>query len=164
MLSRTTPQAPAHDAVTPASGIVELLDLMWERARGTTDTRISTSQLRLMYLVDRDDEIGMSALGKLLNTKPPAVSRLCDRLQAAGLLQRHPCPHSGREINLRLTNAGKTHLDQIRAHRNANLARAIDALPAADRRALATGLTALETALAPPPAETSKKHGSDTAA
>ncbi|MFJ1611101.1 MarR family winged helix-turn-helix transcriptional regulator [Streptomyces sp. NPDC088253] len=143
-------QRLARDAMHSASDVVELLDLLWEHTRDTvTTTSVSTAQLRLMYLVDRNDGLRMRVLGKLLRAAPPSVSRLCDRLQATGFLERLPCPESGREVTLRLTIAGKRHLEQIRTEREATLTWAIEAMPQKDRRALATGLAGLQSALAP---------------
>ncbi|GAA4078225.1 MarR family transcriptional regulator [Streptomyces hundungensis] len=140
-----------HAQGPAASDVVDLLDLLWQQARDTvTTTSVSTPQLRLMYLVDRNDGIRMRALGKLLRTAPPSVSRLCDRLQAAGFLERLPCPDSRREVSLRLTAGGRDHLERIRSERAATLTLAIEAMAQADRLALATGLAALQSVISAP--------------
>ncbi|MFB7646469.1 MULTISPECIES: MarR family transcriptional regulator [unclassified Streptomyces] len=145
------PQLIDHAQGPAASDVVDLLDLLWQQARDTvTTTSVSTPQLRLMYLVDRNDGIRMRALGKLLRTAPPSVSRLCDRLQAAGFLERLPCPDSRREVSLRLTAGGRDHLERIRSERAATLTLAIEAMAQADRLALATGLAALQSAISAP--------------
>ncbi|MBX7466165.1 MarR family transcriptional regulator [Streptomyces sp. MAG02] len=145
------PQLIDHAQGPAASDVVDLLDLLWQQARDTvTTTSVSTPQLRLMYLVDRNDGIRMRALGKLLRTAPPSVSRLCDRLQAAGFLERLPCPDSRREVSLRLTAGGRDHLERIRSERAATLTLAIEAMAQADRLALATGLAALRSAISAP--------------
>lgn len=62
----------SREATQSASGIVELLDVMWEQARESTTTApASTSQLRLMYLVDLDEGIRMRTLCKRLAAAPP---------------------------------------------------------------------------------------------
>ncbi|MFI6467943.1 MarR family winged helix-turn-helix transcriptional regulator [Streptomyces sp. NPDC050528] len=144
----SAPRRFSREATQSAGAIVELLDVMWARARESATTApASTTQLRLMYLVDREGGIRMRALCKLLATAPPSVSRLCDRLQAIGFLERLPCPDSGREVTLRLTPAGRTHLLRIREQRENMLHRAISAMPQAERRALAKGLAGLHTQL-----------------
>ncbi|MEU9098422.1 MarR family winged helix-turn-helix transcriptional regulator [Streptomyces sp. NPDC048361] len=126
-------QRAVHEQAHAASEVVGLLDLLWQQARDTvTTTSLSTPQLRLMYLVERNDGIRMRALGKLLHTAPPSVSRLCDRLQVAGFLERLPSPDSRREVTLRLTAGGKRHLEQIRNEREATLTLAIEAMPHED--------------------------------
>ncbi|MER5258136.1 MarR family transcriptional regulator [Streptomyces sp. NPDC002855] len=146
--SESTSRRFSHEATRSASNIVELLDVMWEHARESTTTApASTSQLRLMYLVDRDEGIRMRTLCKRLATAPPSVTRMCDRLQAIGFLERLPSPASGREVTLRLTPEGKVHLQRIREQREKTLHHAINALTPADRRALAKGLAGLHTQL-----------------
>ncbi|MFJ6700591.1 MarR family winged helix-turn-helix transcriptional regulator [Streptomyces sp. NPDC091272] len=139
-----------HEAAPTASGIAELLDIMWERAKDATaqaTAPVSTSQLRLMYVVDRQDGIRMRVVCQLMASSAPNVSRMCDRLQAVGFLERLPCPDSGREITLRLSPAGKRHLHRIREQREDMLHDAIDSMPAGERRALARGLASLATRL-----------------
>ncbi|MFF3976957.1 MarR family winged helix-turn-helix transcriptional regulator [Streptomyces sp. NPDC001828] len=141
-----TPSSLCTHATEAASTITELLDVMWERAKATTaqDTApASASQLRLMYVVDRQDGIRMRTVCHLLASSPPNISRMCDRLQAIGFLERLPCPDSGREITLRLSPAGKKHLQRIREQRETMLHEAIHNMPAAQRRALTRGLTEL---------------------
>ncbi|MGW0671345.1 MarR family winged helix-turn-helix transcriptional regulator [Streptomyces sp. NPDC002746] len=135
-----------HEATQSASSITELLDVMWEHARNSTSRGTapgSTSQLRLMYLVDREDGIRMRTVCQQLASAPPSVTRMCDRLQAIGFLERLPCPDNGREVALRLTPTGKRHLQRIRERRDSMLHRAIDTMPSTERRALARGLAGL---------------------
>ncbi|WP_411107610.1 MarR family winged helix-turn-helix transcriptional regulator [Streptomyces sp. cmx-4-9] len=138
------PPGTHPDAARSVSDIVELLDVMWENARqATAPAPASPSQLRLMYLVDRQPGIRMRALSRLLGAGAPSVTRLCDRLEAIGFLERHPCPDSGRERALGLTPAGASHLARIRENREQALMQALDSMTSEHRRALATGLAAL---------------------
>ena len=153
------PDGTCHEAIRSAGSITELLDVLWEHARNATDggtTPTSTSQLRLMYLADRANGIRMRTVCQLLASAPSTVTRMCDRLQAIGFLERLPCPGSGREIILRLTPAGTRHLLRIREQRDSALHRAISNMPSAERHALATGLAALR-------AELSTAHGDEDA-
>ncbi|MEU9143912.1 MarR family transcriptional regulator [Streptomyces sp. NPDC048349] len=142
---RTDGRAPVPvTALASVTELVELLDAVWESARQSTGTApIPTAQLRLMHLVDRQPGIRMRTLSQLLGAAAPSVTRLCDRLETAGYLARHPSPHSGRELTLRLTPAGASHLAQIRRHRSQRLSRVLDTMSAEQRNALITGLTAL---------------------
>ncbi|MEU8841543.1 MarR family transcriptional regulator [Streptomyces roseus] len=135
-----------HEATQSASSITELLDVMWEYARNSTAEATvpgSASQLRLMYVVDRQDGIRMRTVCQQLASAPPTVTRMCDRLQAIGFLERMASPDSGREVALRLTTAGKRHLQRIREQRDSMLHRAINNMPPSERRALAKGLAGL---------------------
>ncbi|MFF3775805.1 MarR family winged helix-turn-helix transcriptional regulator [Streptomyces sp. NPDC002232] len=145
------PTTICFQATQSASHITELLDVLWEHSKDATaqaTAPASPSQLRLMYVIDRQDGIRMRTVCHLLASSPPNVSRMCDRLQAIGFLQRLPCPDSGREVTLRLTPAGKRHLQRIREQRETMLHNAIHHMPAAERRALARGLTELAVQLA----------------
>ncbi|MFH9749035.1 MarR family winged helix-turn-helix transcriptional regulator [Streptomyces anulatus] len=136
-----------QEATHSASSIIEHLDVMWDHARNATKGMTapgSTSQLRLMYVVDREDGIRMRTVCQRLASGAPTVTRMCDRLQAIGFLERLPSPDNGREITLQLTPTGKEHLQRIREQRDAMLHQAIDNMPAAERRALALGLAGMQ--------------------
>ncbi|MEU0381033.1 MarR family winged helix-turn-helix transcriptional regulator [Streptomyces cyaneofuscatus] len=158
-----------QEATHSASSIVELLDVMWDHARNATQGMTapgSTSQLRLMYVVDREDGIRMRTVCHRLASAAPTVTRMCDRLQAIGFLERLPNPDNGREITLRLTPTGKDHLQRIREQRDTMLHQAIDNMPPAERHALALGLAGLQTQLhfGHGDAHTHQAPGSHTAA
>ncbi|MFF3431458.1 MarR family winged helix-turn-helix transcriptional regulator [Streptomyces sp. NPDC002602] len=122
------------------AGTVALLFLgAWETAR-----RNRHAEARKDFLVDRWPGLRMRDVARSLGAAGPSVTRLCDRLEAAGFLRRHPCPDDGREITLRLTPAGHRHLAHIREKREQMLGQALDAMPADGRHALATGLAALQ--------------------
>ena len=95
-------------------------------------------------------EINLRMLGELLGAAPPSVTRLCDRLQAAGFLERHTRPDDRRELRLELTPAGRRYLDELRARREAALTEAMATMPAASRAALALGLADFHAAVAGP--------------
>lgn len=156
------PSTLTPDATRHAGHIAELLDVMWEHARDATAHAIapvSTSQLRLMYVIDRQDGIRMRTVCHLMASSPPNITRMCDRLQAIGYLERLPCPDSRREITLRLRTAGKKHLHRIRAHRESMLHDAIDHLPAGERHALAQGLAGLAAQLTATNTADPSRHG-----
>lgn len=147
-----TPLVP-EEVASAAGDIVELLDVLWERTRDRGwAAPASLAQLRLMYAVDREDGIRMRALGAVLNVSAPSLSRLCDRLQSVGFVERQPSPDSGREVTLRLTAEGHAHLAEVRRKRGEVLTGAIDSMPARQRAELAQGLTGLRTALGGVPA------------
>ncbi|MEU7011427.1 MarR family transcriptional regulator [Streptomyces sp. NPDC046332] len=142
------PRKARLEATHLASSITELLDVMGEHARNSTRPGpSSTSQLRMMYLVDREDGVRMRTVCERLASAAPTVTRMCDRLQAIGFLERLPCPDNGREITLRLTLQGSRYLQHIRERRDSTLHHAIASMPAAERLALATGLAGLQTQL-----------------
>jgi len=68
-----------------------------------------------------------------------SASRLCDRLEVAGLLHRVPGP-SRRAVTLRLSPEGTALLDRLRRRRRDDLAWILLRMPPGARTALTAGL------------------------
>ncbi|MCZ7414945.1 MULTISPECIES: MarR family winged helix-turn-helix transcriptional regulator [unclassified Streptomyces] len=137
--------APPHgrrgDAARLAAEVVELLEVVWERGRdAVSSSPVSTAQLRVMYSLDREEGVNLRTLGTLLGAGPSSVSRLCDRLEAIGFVERSVSQVSRRELELRLTGEGKAFLRDLRVRREEVLSRVLDAMAPAARSALAEGL------------------------
>jgi MarR family transcriptional regulator, negative regulator of the multidrug operon emrRAB len=78
----------------------------------------------------------LGLLRRALALSHPGVVRLADRLQARGLIERHRGDRDGRAVALRLTPAGRHAADAALAARADAIAATLDALDAAERRAL----------------------------
>ncbi|MBB0243797.1 MarR family transcriptional regulator [Streptomyces alkaliphilus] len=138
----------ALDAAGAASEVIELLEMLWERGRDAAPTApVSSSQLRVLYVLERDEGINLRTLGELLGAAPSSVSRLCDRLQAVGFVERMPSATSRRELELWLTPHGRSYLRDLRARREETLLSAISALSPTEQRALVAGLSAFRDAV-----------------
>ncbi|MBO8196848.1 MarR family winged helix-turn-helix transcriptional regulator [Streptomyces smyrnaeus] len=135
------PGRNARDATQRAGEVIELLEVLWERGRNAASTApVSPSQLRVMYCVDRDEGMNLRALGEALGSAPSSVSRLCDRLEAIGFVERLPSPTSRRELELRLTRRGRAYLRDMREQREEALLDILTAMPSREREALLKGL------------------------
>ncbi|MFF4582615.1 MarR family winged helix-turn-helix transcriptional regulator [Streptomyces sp. NPDC001373] len=152
MSQRSTDAAgPTAPAVAEMSELIELLEVVWERGRDTASAPpVSSAQARVLFLVEANGRLNLRELGRLLEAAPPSVTRLCDRLQAVGFLERHPGADDRREVLLRLTPSGLTYLQRLRTRRQEVLAEAMAEIPEASRAALATGLAAFCAAVAKP--------------
>lgn len=144
--------APPHRrprrAAQTACEVIELLEVLWERGRDAVSSApVSASQLRVMYSLDREEGINLRTLGELLGSAPSSVSRLCDRLQALGFVERAPSPVSRRELELRLTGPGKEYLQELRVRREEALLAAIETMTPRTREALVEGLTGFQAAV-----------------
>lgn len=136
-------QQPSPDAAQTASEVIELLEVLWEQGRdGVPTTPVSPSQLRVLYSLDREEVMNLRRLGELLDSAPSSVSRLCDRLQAMGFVERTPSPHSRRELELRLTAKAEKYLVELRARREQALREVLEDMPVTTRRDLTKGLQA----------------------
>ncbi|MCK7624447.1 MarR family transcriptional regulator [Streptomyces sp. RS10V-4] len=131
----------AYDAAQSARDVVALLEVLWERGRdGASPAPVSTPQLRVLHVLERGEGINLNALCKALGAAPSSASRLCDRLQALGLIESVRSEANRRERYLRLTGEGAAYLAGLRVRREEALLDAIDAMPPTARRALAEGL------------------------
>ncbi|MFC4107068.1 MarR family winged helix-turn-helix transcriptional regulator [Micromonospora zhanjiangensis] len=121
---------------TAAAALVSL----WDAAREQAVSQLSASQLRALIVVERYDGINLRGLAKSVNMLLSSASRLCDRLVAAGVLEREPGRQDRREISLHLTPAGRKLLDELRDHRRQRLAEVLTSMSPAGRQALLRGL------------------------
>jgi DNA-binding MarR family transcriptional regulator len=114
----------------------ELLEVVWGRA---STAPASASQLRVLHILEHNDGINLRSLAESLASTPPSTSRLCDRLHAAGFIERAVSAESKREVRLHLSGRGRTFLAELRARRER---RVLADMPAAKRIALLEGLEA----------------------
>jgi DNA-binding MarR family transcriptional regulator len=117
----------------------ELLEVLWGRA---STAPASASQLRVLFILEHNEGINLRTLADCLASTPPSTSRLCDRLQAAGFVERVVSPASRREVRLHLSSRGRAFLVDLRARREQALRSVLDQMPAAKRTALLEGLEA----------------------
>jgi DNA-binding MarR family transcriptional regulator len=102
--------------------------------------------LRVLTIVARSQQTNMSRLAEALGVVPSSASRLCDRLEATGLLRRVPDPRDRREVRLLLTPAARRLLEELRERRRAALAAVLDRMTPAGRQDLVRALAAFDAA------------------
>lgn len=122
------------------SAAAELLEVLRARGQDGVGTAVSPSQLRALLVVETGDGINLRSLGAVLGSRPPSVTRLCDRMAAMGLVERTPSRTSRREVELRLTARGRALLEERRAIREREMAAVLDRMPSAAVEALIVGL------------------------
>jgi DNA-binding MarR family transcriptional regulator len=136
---------PAEPLVAAIEEAASFLAALWNRE--TEDLPTSATQLHVLLIVERHRDINLSGLAAQLGALVSSASRLCDRLEAAGLLNRlHGS--SRRAVILRLSPDGRALLDRMRRQRREDLARVLTRMPPAARTALATGLSQFRVAAA----------------
>ncbi|GAB2918962.1 MULTISPECIES: MarR family winged helix-turn-helix transcriptional regulator [unclassified Streptomyces] len=125
----------------------ELLEVLWGRGQESAASRaVSPSQLRALLVIEKHEGANLRALGEALGSRAPSVSRLCDRMEAMGLVLRAPSPTSRREVELRLSLRGRALLEEYRAVRAAELNAVLERMAPADLAALTDGLAAFHAA------------------
>ncbi|MFI7078118.1 MarR family winged helix-turn-helix transcriptional regulator [Micromonospora sp. NPDC049903] len=132
----------AAELDTAASALLTV----WDGARERTANRISTAQLRAVMLVERQDGINLRRLAAGLDMLLSSASRLCDRLVAAGMLEREPGRADRREISLHLTAEARRLLAELREDRRQQLSTILAAMTPEAREALLHGLREFDAA------------------
>jgi DNA-binding MarR family transcriptional regulator len=149
MASHQAEPAPSKRAAAEVEAAADALVGIWAHVAENLDVRISPTQLRALTAVGRYGELNLSQLAESLDALPSSASRLCDRLEAAGLLTRDTGRASRRAVSLRLTAGGEALLEQARRNRREQIALVLEAMPPSARAQLAEGLAAFQLAAEP---------------
>lgn len=80
----------------------------WVNACIPTDA-VSYARMRLLTVLECDDNQTMSQLAEALAVTPRRVTDLVDALEADGLVTRHPHPKDGRSTLVTITEEGLKH-------------------------------------------------------
>ncbi|MFF5563447.1 MarR family winged helix-turn-helix transcriptional regulator [Streptomyces sp. NPDC012623] len=147
-MSRFTGEPRQHDQVAEAaSAASELLELLWGRGQEAAPSGpVPPSQLRALLVIEEHEGVNLRTLGDALGSRPSSVSRLCDRMEAMGLVSRSPSATSRREVELRLSRRGHTVLNEQRAFRAREVGLVLEGMAPADVLTLAAGLSAFRAA------------------
>ncbi|MDF3289820.1 MarR family winged helix-turn-helix transcriptional regulator [Streptomyces silvisoli] len=124
------------------SGPVQELVAVWSRAFHLAAPHVSTLQLRALEALEDRRKLNLTGLAAELDIGMPTASRLCDRLEAAGFLERSVQPRNRREVLLSVTAQGRRLLDDIAARRRRALAAVLTAMDPEERAALVRALQA----------------------
>ncbi|MGB7818606.1 MAG: MarR family transcriptional regulator [Ornithinibacter sp.] len=113
---------------------------------------VTPPQLRALVLVGTRSEVDAVTIATALDVHPSGATRLCDRLVAAGLLDRATSATDRRRVILTLTEDGARLVDSVMDHRRAALERIISRMPQAALEALSVGPSSFSDAAAEPAA------------
>lgn len=70
-------------------------------------TRLSTSQLLLMEVLASNSELTVGRIAEGVGLAQATVTNIVDRLEERGLVARHRSDEDRRQVNVRLTDAGR---------------------------------------------------------
>ncbi|PZV98782.1 DNA-binding transcriptional regulator, MarR family [Micromonospora phaseoli] len=127
-----------------AEVLVGVLDTAVSRHR----LSVSPTQLRVLSLLSDRPEINVNGLAELLDVVPSSASRLCDRLEAIGLVRRMADPRDRREVRLIPTAAAESLLGEVRSRRHEAVQAVLDRMPARMQQDLLRALLAFAQASA----------------
>jgi DNA-binding MarR family transcriptional regulator len=137
------------DVAAAVESAVESMLAVLDSARLAQTPTVPPAQLRVLTIISRSEHSNMSRLADALDVVPSSASRLCDRLEATGLLRRVPDPRDRREVRLMLTPAALRLLDELRERRQAALAQVLERMSPARRQELVRALAAFDAAATP---------------
>jgi DNA-binding MarR family transcriptional regulator len=132
------------DAGSAERGLTALIEAA-ERAVEKISSSVPPAQLRALLIIDRVGSLNLNKLAAQVGASASATSRLCDRMEVAGLLTRDRAVGSRREIVLLLTESGRRLAEWVRDQRRAALAELLQAMSPEGREALVRGLGELAT-------------------
>ncbi|MGC4892769.1 MarR family transcriptional regulator [Micromonospora sp. DT31] len=121
---------------------------------------VSPTQLRVLSLIVSHPGTNVNRLAELLDVVPSSASRLCDRLEAVGLLRRVADPRDRREVRLVPTGAADTLLRDLQERRHLAVQAVLDRMPNRVQHELLLALVAFSQAAT----MTAPQAGSDSPA
>jgi DNA-binding MarR family transcriptional regulator len=134
------------DLTTSVDAAADALVALLDPARFSDLIQVSPTQLRVLTLANTGAAINVNGLARALRVNPSSASRLCDRLEAMGLLRRQPDAQDRREVRLQLTPAAHELLAQWRQHRRDALLAVLTKMPTPARQDLLRSLRAFSAA------------------
>lgn len=129
----------AADAFVTAS---RALVGMAVRSLNAAPVEVTLTQHRVLVLLATGGEQTIGALAEQLRVNASNASRLCDRLQRLGLVDRLRSPTDGRAVVVHLTAAGRGVLEAVRDHRRAEVRRVLDRMAPHEVATMVGALTA----------------------
>ncbi|MGC5022344.1 MarR family transcriptional regulator [Micromonospora sp. DT47] len=122
-MERPPNRAAAIDVA--AEVLIGVLDSATSRHHVT----VPPTQLRVLALISERPETNVNRLAELLDVVPSSASRLCDRLEATGLLRRVADPRDRREVRLLLTAPAENLLGELQDRRHRAVQAVLDRMP-----------------------------------
>ena len=119
---------------------VAALELMTRALVGLTmrslealEGAVTVPQFRLLLVLDELGQVPSSRLAAQLGTLASSVTRLADRLEAAGLLVRGHDPRNRSIVTLKVTSAGRDLVARVVDRRHVLLAEVLERMSPAER-------------------------------
>jgi DNA-binding MarR family transcriptional regulator len=153
--SETKAETSTEPGVSPPQALAGRLRLSMIRLsrqlRRYDPSELTIAQLSLLASVVQAGPIGIGQLAEIEGLPSPAVTRLADKLEEAGLVTRQANPADRRGVHLAATVQGEQLLARRREAGNAWLAGHLSALSEDDRLALERAVGVLESLIAQHP-------------
>lgn len=125
------------DEVSAVMSAARLLVALSARSVALVEDVVTLPQLRVLVIVASRGPLHLGAVAQGLDVHLSNATRACDRLVAAGLLDRRDDPADRRHLLLELTAAGRELVERVMGHRRAAIAEVLARMPAHEREVLA---------------------------
>jgi DNA-binding MarR family transcriptional regulator len=103
------------------------------RSLAATEDTLTIVQYRALVLLASRGDLNVGALAETLDIHQSTATRLCDRLVAKGLVDRHASPESRRETVVALTPSGRAVIRAVTARRRNDIRKIMAKLRPAER-------------------------------
>jgi DNA-binding MarR family transcriptional regulator len=135
------------DLASADAGLAALLEAC-ERAVDQLGASHPSAQMRALLIIEQAGSLNLTGLASQLGATASAASRLCDRMEMAGLVTRDRAAASRREIVLLPTESGRQLAQSVRESRRAALGAVLRGMSPSGKEALIRGLQELAEAQA----------------
>jgi DNA-binding MarR family transcriptional regulator len=130
------------DVASVEAGFTALLEIC-DMAVEELGCAVPAAQVRALLIIDQAGGLNLERLARALGGSAAATSKLCERMEAAGLLTRARAAAGRREIMLLMTGSGRRMAGWVRGQRRAVVGQVLRSMSPDGRLALARGLREL---------------------
>lgn len=141
-----TPKGTASREVEAVLAAADVLLRVVASSVAEVEDTVNTPQLRVLVRIHALGPQNLGGVAAELGVHASNATRICDRLVAAGLLERREDPVDRRYIALDLTVKGRDLVNTVLEHRRQTIAEVISRMPAGRRPALVAAMEAFAAA------------------
>ena len=108
---------------------------------------LTSAQWRVLAYLARCEGSNQASLADFMDMEPITLSRQLDRMEAAGMTERHPDPNDRRAHRLYLTESGRELITGFRAHTAEVMRETVDGISEAEIETMIALLTRMRSNL-----------------
>ncbi|MDQ0800127.1 DNA-binding MarR family transcriptional regulator [Arthrobacter sp. SLBN-112] len=142
-------EMPGGTASREVDAVLAAADVLLRVVAGSVaevEDIVNTPQLRVLVRIHSRGPQNLGGVAAELGVHASNATRICDRLVAAGLIERREDPADRRYVVLELTGKGDDLVNTVLEHRRQAIAGVISRMPAGRRPALAAAMEAFAAA------------------
>ena len=117
---------------------------------------LTSAQWRVLAYLARCEGSNQAHLADFMDMEPITLSRQLDRMEAAGMTERHPDPNDRRAHRLYLTESGRELITGFRAHTSEVMRETVEGISEAEIETMTALLTRMRSTLTGKAGETTE--------